>query len=262
MAGLQANRAIASAEAARIWKLYGFSSPRDLVLEDLALAMGVLVVEGPLDSADARLVRKGKRGLVRVRETIPEPARKRFAVAHELGHWVLHSGISQILACTDDDMVSQYKASPPELEASCFASSLLLPEEIFSARIEGTIPTAKVLSALAAEFGTSLTATAVRYVELRDDYCALVVSENGKVRWWRESRDFKGQFWIDPGTKLAPQTVAASIFRGHPKPTRPERINLDAWLPDATGLDGEDIFEEAIPLPRYNQVISLLWLPI
>ena len=261
MAGPQANRAIAAAEAARIWKLYGFSSPRELVLEDLALAMGVLVVEGPLDSADARLVRKGKRGLVRVRETIPEPGRKRFALAHELGHWVLHGNISQVLACTDEDMLSQYKVSAPELEASYFASALLLPEEVFAARIQGTRPTAKTLSALAEEFQTSLTATALRYVELREDYCALVVSERGRVRWWRESNDFKGRFWIDPGTRLAPGTVAASIFAGRAKPARPERVSIDAWLPEAKDLDATEVYEEAIPLPKYNQVLSLLWLP-
>ena len=65
---------------------------------------------------------------------------------------------------------------------------------------------------------------ALRYVDLRNDYCALVVSENGKVRWWRESADFKGSFWIDPGTKLSPHTVAAGIFRGESKPARPERV--------------------------------------
>ena len=261
MAAIQANRIIATAEASRVWKLYGYASVRELVLEDLALAMGVVVVEGPLDSADARLVRKGERGLIRIKQDIPEPGRKRFAIAHELGHWVLHRTVSQILACTNEDMLSAYKASPPELEASYFASALIMPEDVFTKRIEGTVPTAKVLSALAEEFQTSLTATALRYVDLRNDYCALVVSENGKVRWWRESADFKGSFWIDPGTKLSPHTVAAGIFRGESKPARPERVDLSAWLPNATAIDSDVIIEEAIPMPRYGQVLSTLWLP-
>ena len=81
------------------------------------------------------------------------------------------------------------------------------------------------------------------------------------MRWWRESKDFKGNFWIDPGTKLSPHTVAAAIFRGEPKPSRPERVDLEAWLPDAEGLDSDVLVEEAIPMPRYNQVLSLIWLP-
>lgn len=260
MAANKVNEAIATGEAARIWRLYGFTSPKDLVLEDLAYALGVLVVEGPLDSADARLVRKGKKGLVRIKESIPEPGRKRFALAHEIGHWILHENVSQIVACTDADMLSSYKASVPELEASYFASALLMPEELFAARIVGTTPTAKVLSKLASDFGISLTAAAVRYVDLRDDYCALVVSEDGKVRWWRESRDFKGNFWIDPGTKLSSNTVAGSIFRGDQPSGRPEKVDFTAWLPESS-LESHIIIEEAVWMPRYRQVLSLLWLP-
>lgn len=260
MAANKVNEAIANGEASRIWRLYGFTSPRDLVLEDLAYALGVLVVEGPLDSADARLVRKGKKGLVRIRESIPEPGRKRFALAHELGHWLLHENVSQIVACTDADMLSSYKASAPELEASFFASALLMPEDLFADRIAGTTPTATVLGKLANDFGTSLTAAAVRYVDLRNDYCALVVSEDGKVRWWRESRDFKGHFWIDPGTKLSPLTAAGGIFRGDRPSGRPEKVDLTAWIPESS-LEAETIIEEAIWMPRYRQVLSMLWLP-
>lgn len=35
-------RAFAVGEAKRVWKLYGFQTPADLVLEDLAMAMGVV----------------------------------------------------------------------------------------------------------------------------------------------------------------------------------------------------------------------------
>lgn len=75
------------------------------------MALGVLILEGPLDSADARLIRRGAHGLIRVKQDIPESGRKRFAIAHELGHWLLHRNLSQVLACTSEDMVAKYKAS-------------------------------------------------------------------------------------------------------------------------------------------------------
>src|SRR5262245_59118721 len=112
--------------AAKLWARYGFATPDDLVLEDLAFALGVVVLEGRLDSADARLIRRGQKGLIRVKEDIPEPGRKRFAVAHEIGHWELHQAVSQVLSCTSEDMVAQYKASPPEIEANYFAAELLM----------------------------------------------------------------------------------------------------------------------------------------
>src|SRR5579884_4050918 len=128
------NKVLAHAEANGIWSLYGFSSPQDLVLEDLALAMGVLVMDGPLQGADARLLRKGTKGLIRVKDTIPESGRRRFAISHELGHWLLHKNVSQVLACTSEDMVAQYKASDPEIEANYFAAALLMPETLFVPR--------------------------------------------------------------------------------------------------------------------------------
>jgi hypothetical protein len=42
----------------------------------------------------------------RLKESLRRP--KRFALAHELGHWLLHRNISQVLACTSENMVAKY----------------------------------------------------------------------------------------------------------------------------------------------------------
>jgi Zn-dependent peptidase ImmA (M78 family) len=206
----QASKAVAAAEGLRVWNLYGFKTPTDLVLEDLAFAMGVLVVCGRLENCDARLLRKGERGLIRVSDAISEPGRRRFAIAHELGHWELHKNVSQAVACTSEDMVKKYKASPEEVEANYFASSLLMPEPLFGPRCDGKRPSVELVRTLADEFGTSLTATAIRIVELSQDYCAVVFSENGRVRWFRASEAFEGAFWQDPGSRLPATSVVQS----------------------------------------------------
>ena len=43
------NSVLANAAAARVAALYGFRSPRDCSIEELAMAMSILVVEAPLD---------------------------------------------------------------------------------------------------------------------------------------------------------------------------------------------------------------------
>src|SRR5688572_13375498 len=116
--GPKPNRIRAAAEALRLWKLYGLESPRDLILEDLAMARGILVMDGKLDSAAARLVRSGDSGIARISDRIREPGRRKFAIAHEIGHWELHKKQSHLLACTDEDMLARYGASPLEVEAS------------------------------------------------------------------------------------------------------------------------------------------------
>jgi Zn-dependent peptidase ImmA (M78 family) len=256
----KASKVIPVAKAAQLWKLYGFESPSELVLEDLALALGVLVFEAPLERADARLIRQGNRGLVRLNSRIPEPGRKRFALAHELGHWVLHSEASQVAACTDRNMWEQYKGSPTEVEANYFASELLMPEHLLKPYTKKERPSFRLFSSLANTFNTSLTAMAMRYVELVNDYCAVVVCEEGKIRWWRGSEDFVERFWIEPGSIVSRDSVAGSVLSGMPKPSGPQQVDSEAWV--ETKLDYEHILliEEVYVIGMYNQILSLLYL--
>jgi hypothetical protein len=218
------------------------------------------VIEAQLDKADARLLRKGPRGLIRVNRDIPEPGRKRFAIAHELGHWTMHRE-SQVNACTDQNMVAKYKASAAEVEANYFAAELLMPSDLFAPRIRRGRPSFSLITSLADEFSTSVTAAAIRYAEVSDDYCAVVVSEGGRVRWWRGSERFAERYWIEPGTPLGPETVAGSLFVGDPPPRGPQEVEDDSWAERRDGGEPETLLEEAFPLHAYNQVISLLYLP-
>jgi Zn-dependent peptidase ImmA (M78 family) len=256
------NKALSSAEAHGLWDLYGFSSPKELMLEDLAMALGIVVIDGRLDSAAARLVRSGDTGIVRISHRIREPGRRRFAIAHEIGHWQMHRNQSHLLACTDEDMLARYGASTLEVEASVFAGSLLMPEHLFIERVNARRPTPRVINDLCDYFGTTLTATALRYVEISNDYYVFVLSENNRIRWWRASDAFGDhELWIENKTVLPRNSAAASFFRGEAVPVTPQHVDLSAWLGDLPGIDSETIIEQAFPLASYGQVISILWLP-
>lgn len=254
----QPNRITPAARARKLWVRFGFSNPAELILEDVAFTLGVVVIEGRLDSADARLIRNHKNGLIRVREDIPEAGRKRFAVAHEMGHWELHEGVSQVFSCTSDDMIAGYKASTHEIEANLFAAELLMPQHLFQERVGVNDPSVPLLRDLATYFQTSLTATALRLVEVTDEKYAMVVVEDGRVRWWRASEAFDG-FWLGPKMAVQEDTVAGSFFKGELPPVEAEEVDGEAWLGSKAARVAESLYEVAIPLGRYGQVISLLW---
>lgn len=81
------------------------------------------------------------------------PLRNRFSLAHELGHYVLHSneGIRPIKA-------ARFGSSLEEQEANLFAASLLMPRNLFRAEME----VYRDPMHLAAKFLVSLTAARVR----------------------------------------------------------------------------------------------------
>jgi len=261
MTGLDFRKTVAIGEAERLWKLFGFSSPHELVLEDVALARGVIVMEGPLDNMEARLIRQGNRGLIRVKAGLPESGRKRFAIAHELGHWELHEGVSQLFACTSDDMAASYKSNVHEAEANYFASGLLMPRFLFTERVKGTRFSLGTLSNLAGFFGTSLTATAITYVDTSDECLGVVASQEGRIRWWRGSTYFEDRFWLEAGARLSPHTVAAELSSGSGAHAPPEEVDIEAWSERGREPGSDTFIEESMHMAQYGQVLTLLQLP-
>lgn len=231
-----------------------------MVLEDLAMALGVLVKDGPLDSCVARLTRTGETGVIRVKEGLSPAGRRRFAISHELGHWRLHRQHSQVFACTSQDMVARYKESRVEAEANSFASALLMPEHLFRERQTDERPSFEQIERLADDFGVSLTATAVRWMEVTDDYAAAVISQNGKIRWWRGSNQFDDALWITTGTNLSSLTLASKVSAEDLRAYGPEEVDLAAWTNGSDDLTSDILIEESRRLGKFGQTLSLIWL--
>jgi hypothetical protein len=89
-------------EAFKLIKEFAITKPEEILVADLAMALDVYVREEALIGAEARLLRNKRKGIIRISSTIQQPGRKRFAIAHELGHWKLHNEVLQI--CTEEDL--------------------------------------------------------------------------------------------------------------------------------------------------------------
>jgi len=61
------------------------------------------------------------------------------------------------------------------------------------------------------------------------------------------------------GGKLSFDTYAFDFYDGVELPGRPQKVPASSWL--AGEIDDEsEVFEHSIALPRYNAVLSLLWI--
>jgi len=230
--------------------------PSEINIREISMECGAYVRERKIDGAEAWLVRKGTKGIITVNSGIQEPGRKCFAIAHELGHFELHSD-SQLVVCSNEDMYAWNRSKEQEIEANEFASCILMPEVIFSRYIKKEAPNMVRVSELSGEFGTTLTATAIRYVQLSPESCAVAVSKDCILKWYKKSDSFS--FHLKVGEKLSPDTYAFDSFDGSELPAKRRSVPATAWIAGVIDPDGE-IIEHSIALKSYGVVLSLLWI--
>lgn len=226
-------------------------------VHQIASTLGVAVHERPLERCEGMLVRiKGTaKGVIAVKASIREGSRKRFTVAHELGHLLL-PGHDNCGVC-DTGVIETWAGDVRDLEreANVFAAELLMPATVLQQQVGSEAPSLQLLDTVAATFGTSLTASGYRFASLTSYAVALVWSEAGRIRWAKKSDEFGG--WIRLREQLDSRTFAADLFGGVDVPPGAHRVPADAWLERA----GADTFlmEESRPLPGYGAVLTLLW---
>ncbi len=235
------------------------SGPTDArtIAAQLQLDVNVLDVQG----FDGGLVRaKGTPiGAIIVRDSIREPGRKNFTVAHEIGHFVLPGHDTGGAVCGSSE-VGNWGDSSQELEreADEFAAELLLPTDHAGPIFRGKSPSLGIIQAVANESNVSLSATAWRYCDLVSERCAVVWSKNGKVSWYKASQEFG--FYIKRSWEIAKGTQAWECFSGTRTHTGPEPVPADLWLNELVVLGNSVIWEHSIGLPYYQSVLSLLWI--
>ena len=114
------------------------------------------------------------------------PERRRFTIAHELGHFILHRTTQPAFNCDKESVhtgIDSLKLI--EREADDFASNLLMPGDMLRERINGKRIDFHLLGALAKEFGVSLEAMCIRLVKYTEQRAVLVYWDNGflKYQW-------------------------------------------------------------------------------
>jgi len=252
---MPANEMKARGAAFRLMQQYGIDHPREIELEAIAEDQGVTVIDAPLVGMEARLLRRGKKGVIRVRAGIPEGGRRRFAVAHELGHWFLHEGISQVFLCTSEN-TRDYKNNPVEIEANMFAAEFLMPRSIFQPFVARLEPTIQNLKDCATEFRTSLTSTAIRFTELSPHRTIIVMSRGRQIRWWRPKLD-GSRPWIRNGSPLHPESLAALCTAEEPV-SAIEQVPNEAWLDDNDFSRHVEVTEQSMLMPEYDSILTVL----
>ncbi len=212
--------------AERLLQELGITESKEIDLEAIAYHTGARVRFRPLDGCEARIIGNGDTAIITVNAHSHYP-RKRFSIAHELGHWHHHRG--KCLVCRAEEYRPRDAVSP-ERAADSYAADLLMPHYLFRplARQQGKL-TFNAVSALADAFTTSHTATAIRLVE-SDHSPALLVCHGTRGRKWFTRAPSVPEKWFPQDALDADSFAFGVLFGGKPDDPMPRRIGAEAWF--------------------------------
>jgi Zn-dependent peptidase ImmA (M78 family) len=226
-------------------------------LAEIAEEIGIEVLYRPAESFDGALlrIRDAQRGYIVINSRIREESRRRFTLAHEIGHFVL-PGQQEVSAPCKQQRIENWDADlyRPELEANRFAAEILMPRGLMAEFVQSE-PSLESIRSVAQLCGTSLTASAVRLITLTPHRAAVVWSQNQKILWSKLSEGFVR--WIRKG-EVRENSFAAQCYRKQSVPDQLAPVPASAWLYEKGLQEGAQIWEQSVGLKNYGAVLSLL----
>lgn len=144
-------------------------------------------VEGhALDGFEGMLAANKARSRWRIlyNSAVTSAGRKRFTIAHEFGHYLLHRDQRDRFECGDADIETGDRDKKAiETDADQFASTLLMPLDDFRKQVDGHSVSFDLIGHCADRYGVSLTASALRWIEIADKRAVLVASRDDHMLW-------------------------------------------------------------------------------
>lgn len=222
---------------------------------EIAKRLGVPVYNEDLDEIDGCLLKKADNKRILINKNILHLNRQRFTLAHELGHLQIKSHTEKMYRCSASDIQRYRGVKLIENEANDFASELLLPEADVQSIVRKRRLSMDLVKDISEDYGISLTATALKIIKVCPDRGAVVLSENGQIKWSFESKSFGYEV---RKTKLHEYTYAYDYFNKSSLPDSPQRVLAYAWLGNARDRN-QTLLEESIAIYSLGMVLTLIY---
>ncbi|MBB5393032.1 MULTISPECIES: ImmA/IrrE family metallo-endopeptidase [unclassified Herbaspirillum] len=250
----------------KLWLQAGQSFPVDV--KTLALdftkqkfedPIGVVVNHG-IDGIDGMLSKrkKHKDWCISFDENVAIPGRINFTIAHEFGHYLLHRTLRDDFKCSQAEMMDydSLESKRIESQANVFASYLLMPRTDFEQQITGQEVTFDLLGNCAERYKTSLTATALKWLEFTHEAAMLVVADSDDFICWTFCSQLAKRLgcYKAPG-EMIPPSVVEYLQTNTADRRIPRRVAPGIWHATA------ETIESVVVSDQYEQKIFLLRFP-
>ena len=241
----------------------GLDDPTQVEINEIILGRKAFYEEIPLEGKDGEIVSYHGKSIIHVNSQIPFFTRKRFACAHELGHFEMHRNLQPIFTDTEEDMLNWYKAGPHEVEANEFAAEFLMPSQIFYKECERKQFGPSVIEHLANRFQVSKTAAILKFVKRGNHPVVIVYCKDNRMKWWKSSDDFPYFLEFERDKHPPTGSVAYELFTTTNVYSGDE-LKQDIWKSDWFRMRDDDdsnsrFFEYCLFVRSYNYTISVIW---
>lgn len=248
-------------KARELFDYCGIDDPATVSMVDLIVYHNGIVNEVPLNNCDGRMVMKNGKSIVSLNSNIEFPQKKRFVLAHELGHILLH-GDKEATFSDDYSTLEAYKHGIQEKEANDFATELLMPEGLFKDACFKKKFSPDLVRELSEKFNTSITSIIYRFIDFGNHPICAFFSKDGKIEYWKKSKEMR--YWIPDRNKLnvPSDSVANEYFtqnRIYRKEDSAQQIYKSTWFELGEYDKDSSMFEFCIITPKYNTVLSVIW---
>lgn len=256
----------AIAAAKRIYDDCGIVDPMQLPLETVINSRNIIIKEEEIEGADGRILMNEDSGIITINSKISIPTKKRFILAHELGHFELHRNKQKGFNDTDETLNHWYhhSYSTEEIEANEFAAEYLMPSDIFRHECEGKSFNHEVIGYLANRFQVSKTAAILKFVKTNNGNhpVFVVCCQNNKMKWFKRSDDFYHYSLFDSNLEPPTGTVAYEVFQkgiGYYGEEGTQQIWKSDWFKMKDDEPDSEFFEYCLFVKSYNYMISVIW---
>lgn len=256
------------ARAIKLREEMGIDDPSEIPLEDVITACGGYLQYKSMSKIDGRIVYGTRISSIYINSDIEYEGRRRFALAHELGHLLMHKGIGVHDDKLDAEWIlsssSTLKNGDQEWEANQFAIEYLLPSKLFYELAKKSVFGSKLVHSLAEKFGASLTSVAYKYFDCGLHPIAIFHIYEGRVKFWKKGTDLR--VYVKNLTKLPPpeDSVAMEYIKAdfksiYRKEELVQSIDKSTWFELTEGERDSEFFEYCIVTRSYKNILSIVW---
>lgn len=242
----------------------GIHDPFQLPLEIIISSKNIICKEEEIDGADGRILMSKDSAIITINSKIEIKTKKRFVLAHELGHFLLHRDKTRIYNDNDETLNYWYQENfdTEETEANEFAAEFLMPSELFHQECKDKVFGPEVIDHLSEKFQVSKTATILRFVEQGNYPVCIVYCSDNKMKWWKKSKDFKNYLQFEHNEPPPSGSVVSELFatgKSYFGDDRKQGIWKSIWFQLKPYEEEKIIYEFCLNAISYNYTLSVIW---